>query len=191
MPTSLLLVVGFVTAFLKLHHEFGAGVLFAAAIGLLWRSAAIRAPGSLCDQCRVRPIWGHRTRPMFALAHSRPMQLILPTGSCPLRSNSDRIVARQRNDAMGQEPTSQCPLRANPETGDAASAWLIPTGWQPRPIALRSDHRHQQVGFMLAAAMYNVPPPIGAGFVAEIDRHFVFRIAVYIGTLNSQAQRFA
>jgi hypothetical protein len=44
---------------------------------------------------------------------------------------------------------------------------------------------------MLAAAMYNVSSPIGAGFVAEIDWHFVFRIAVDIGTLNGQSQRFA
>ena len=33
--TSLLLVLGFATAFLKLRHEYGAGILFALAIGLL------------------------------------------------------------------------------------------------------------------------------------------------------------
>jgi len=33
--TSLLLVVGFVSAFFRLRHEYGAGLLFAAAIGLL------------------------------------------------------------------------------------------------------------------------------------------------------------
>jgi len=33
--TSLLLVVGFASAFFKLRHEYGAGVLFAVAIGLL------------------------------------------------------------------------------------------------------------------------------------------------------------
>jgi hypothetical protein len=33
--TSLLLVVGFVSAFFRLRHEYGAGFLFAAAIGLL------------------------------------------------------------------------------------------------------------------------------------------------------------
>ena len=31
----MLLVKGFVSAFLKLRHEYGAGILFAAAIGLL------------------------------------------------------------------------------------------------------------------------------------------------------------
>ena len=44
---------------------------------------------------------------------------------------------------------------------------------------------------MLAAAVDDVPTPIGAGFVAEIDRHFAFRIAVDIGALNGQTQRFA
>ncbi len=58
-------------------------------------------------------------------------------------------------------------------------------------LVLHSDHRHHQEGLMLAAAMDDVPTPIGAGFVAEIDRHFVFRIAVDIGTLNGQPQRFA
>ena len=33
--TSLLLVVGFVSAFFRLRHEYGAGILFALAIGLL------------------------------------------------------------------------------------------------------------------------------------------------------------
>jgi hypothetical protein len=33
--TSLLLVVGFATAYLKVRHEYGAGVLFAVAISLL------------------------------------------------------------------------------------------------------------------------------------------------------------
>ncbi len=33
--TSLLLVVGFASAFLRLHHEYGAGLLFAVAIALL------------------------------------------------------------------------------------------------------------------------------------------------------------
>jgi Protein of unknown function (DUF2721) len=33
--TSLLLVVGFVSAFLRLRHEYGAGILFTLAIGLL------------------------------------------------------------------------------------------------------------------------------------------------------------
>ena len=33
--TSLLLVVGFASAFLRLRHEYGAGVLFALAIALL------------------------------------------------------------------------------------------------------------------------------------------------------------
>jgi uncharacterized protein DUF2721 len=33
--TSLLLVVGFESAFLKLHHEYGAGLLFLIAVGLL------------------------------------------------------------------------------------------------------------------------------------------------------------
>lgn len=33
--TSLLLVVGFASAFLGLRHEFGAGLLFAVALGLL------------------------------------------------------------------------------------------------------------------------------------------------------------
>jgi hypothetical protein len=33
--TSLLLVVGFASAFFKLRHEYGAGVLFAVVIGLL------------------------------------------------------------------------------------------------------------------------------------------------------------
>ena len=36
--TSLLLVLGFATAFLKLRHEYGAGILFALAIGLLGAS---------------------------------------------------------------------------------------------------------------------------------------------------------
>jgi hypothetical protein len=35
MCTSLLLVVGFVSAFLRLHHEYGAGLLFVIAVGLL------------------------------------------------------------------------------------------------------------------------------------------------------------
>ena len=35
MCTSLLLVVGFVSAFLRLRHEYGAGLLFAVAIILL------------------------------------------------------------------------------------------------------------------------------------------------------------
>jgi hypothetical protein len=35
MCTSLLLVVGFASAFLKLHHEYGAGVLFLFAVALL------------------------------------------------------------------------------------------------------------------------------------------------------------
>jgi uncharacterized protein DUF2721 len=35
MCTSLLLVVGFVSAFLRLRHEYGAGILFTLAIGLL------------------------------------------------------------------------------------------------------------------------------------------------------------
>jgi Protein of unknown function (DUF2721) len=35
MCTSLLLVVGFVTAFFRLRHEYGAGLLFSAAIVLL------------------------------------------------------------------------------------------------------------------------------------------------------------
>jgi len=33
--TSLLLVVGFASAFFRLRHEYGAGILFALAIGLL------------------------------------------------------------------------------------------------------------------------------------------------------------
>lgn len=33
--TSLLLVVGFVSAFFRLRHEYGAGFLFAVAVGLL------------------------------------------------------------------------------------------------------------------------------------------------------------
>jgi hypothetical protein len=33
--TSLLLVVGFVSAFFRLRHEYGAGFLFAVAIGLM------------------------------------------------------------------------------------------------------------------------------------------------------------
>ena len=36
--TSLLLVLGFVSAFLKLRHEYGAGILFALAVGLLGAS---------------------------------------------------------------------------------------------------------------------------------------------------------
>jgi hypothetical protein len=36
--TSLLLVVGFATAYLGLRHEYGAGLLFAVAIGLLGMS---------------------------------------------------------------------------------------------------------------------------------------------------------
>jgi hypothetical protein len=35
MCTSLLLVVGFASAFLQLHHEYGAGLLFVFAVGLL------------------------------------------------------------------------------------------------------------------------------------------------------------
>lgn len=35
MCTSLLLVVGFVSAFFRLRHEYGAGILFGVAIGLL------------------------------------------------------------------------------------------------------------------------------------------------------------
>jgi hypothetical protein len=35
MCTSLLLVVGFASAFLKLQHEYGAGLLFLIAVGLL------------------------------------------------------------------------------------------------------------------------------------------------------------
>jgi Protein of unknown function (DUF2721) len=35
MCTSLLLIVGFVSAFFRLRHEYGAGVLFTVAIGLL------------------------------------------------------------------------------------------------------------------------------------------------------------
>jgi hypothetical protein len=35
MCTSLLLVVGFVSAFFRLQHEYGAGVLFAVAVALL------------------------------------------------------------------------------------------------------------------------------------------------------------
>jgi hypothetical protein len=33
--TSLLLVIGFVSAFFRLRHEYGAGFLFAVAVGLL------------------------------------------------------------------------------------------------------------------------------------------------------------
>jgi hypothetical protein len=36
--TSLLLVVGFVSAFFALRHEYGAGILFASAVGLLGAS---------------------------------------------------------------------------------------------------------------------------------------------------------
>ena len=36
--TSLLLVLGFTSAFLKLRHEYGAGILFALAVGLLGAS---------------------------------------------------------------------------------------------------------------------------------------------------------
>jgi hypothetical protein len=35
MCTSLLLVVGFASAFFRLHHEYGAGILFALAVALL------------------------------------------------------------------------------------------------------------------------------------------------------------
>ena len=35
MCTSLLLVVGFGSAFFRLHHEYGAGILFALAVALL------------------------------------------------------------------------------------------------------------------------------------------------------------
>ena len=35
MCTSLLLVVGFVSAFFRLQHEYGAGILFAVAVALL------------------------------------------------------------------------------------------------------------------------------------------------------------
>ena len=35
MCTSLLLVVGFASAFLKLQHEYGAGLLFIIAVGLI------------------------------------------------------------------------------------------------------------------------------------------------------------
>ena len=35
MCTSLLLVVGFVSAFFRLQHEYGAGILFALAVALL------------------------------------------------------------------------------------------------------------------------------------------------------------
>ena len=42
---------------------------------------------------------------MSLLGHSRPVQLIWPTGLCPLPSDSDRIVARQRNDALGHKQT--------------------------------------------------------------------------------------
>ena len=35
MCTSLLLVVGFVSAFFRLQHEYGAGVLFAVSVALL------------------------------------------------------------------------------------------------------------------------------------------------------------
>ena len=35
MCTSLLLVVGFVSAFFRLRHEYGAGILFAVAVALL------------------------------------------------------------------------------------------------------------------------------------------------------------
>jgi hypothetical protein len=35
MCTSLLLVVGFASAFLRLQHEYGAGILFALAVALL------------------------------------------------------------------------------------------------------------------------------------------------------------
>ena len=35
MCTSLLLVAGFVSAFFRLHHEYGAGLLFTIAVGLL------------------------------------------------------------------------------------------------------------------------------------------------------------
>lgn len=38
MCTSLLLVVGFVSAFLRVRHEYGAGALFAMAVGLLGAS---------------------------------------------------------------------------------------------------------------------------------------------------------
>ena len=38
MCTSLLLVLGFVSAFLRLRHEYGAGILFAVAVGLLGAS---------------------------------------------------------------------------------------------------------------------------------------------------------
>lgn len=35
MCTALLLIVGFVSAYLRLRHEYGAGLLFASAVGLL------------------------------------------------------------------------------------------------------------------------------------------------------------
>jgi hypothetical protein len=38
MSTALLLVVGFASAFLKLRHEFGAGILFVIAVALLGAS---------------------------------------------------------------------------------------------------------------------------------------------------------
>jgi hypothetical protein len=38
MCTSFLLVVGFGTAFFRLRHEYGAGILFALAVGLLGAS---------------------------------------------------------------------------------------------------------------------------------------------------------
>jgi hypothetical protein len=52
-------------------------------------------------------------RPMSPLGHSRPMQRVLPAGSCPLRSESDLHPALPRNDAMGHKLTSRL---------DAASA---------------------------------------------------------------------
>jgi len=35
MCTALLLIVGFASAFFRLPHEYGAGLLFALAVGLL------------------------------------------------------------------------------------------------------------------------------------------------------------
>ena len=43
MCTSLLLVVGFASAFLKLHHEYGAGVLFLFAVALLGGSLSLNS----------------------------------------------------------------------------------------------------------------------------------------------------
>jgi hypothetical protein len=54
----------------------------------------------MSEATQKREAQGRRQSPMSPRGHSRPMQPVLPAGSCPLRSESDLHPALPRNDAI-------------------------------------------------------------------------------------------